>query len=91
MLSYINDNFWFILFILWGLPLTHYRSKFRKFVYQTESWTINIKPVFLKEIRALFGNMYPNNPEYKRLRNFYLFYLGVYLVLFMLYLKFSKT
>ncbi len=91
MLSYINDNFWFILFILWGLPLTHYRSKFRKIVYQTESWTINIKPVFLKEIRALFGNMYPNNPEYKRLRNFYLFYLGVYLVLFMLYLKFSNT
>ena len=91
MLSYINDNFWFMLFILWGLPLTHYRSKFRKIVYQTESWTINIKPVFFKEIRALFGNMYPNNPEYKRLRNFYLFYLGIYLVLFLLYLKFSKT
>lgn len=91
MLSYINDNFWFMLFILWGLPLSHYRSKFRKIVYQTESWTINIKPIFLKEIMALFSNMYPNNPEYKRLRNFYLFYLGVYLVLFLLYLNFSKT
>jgi peroxiredoxin Q/BCP len=90
MLSYIIDNFWFMLFILWGLPLSHYRSKFRKIVYQTESWTINIKPVFLKEMKALFGNMYPNNPEYKRLRNFYLFYLVIYFILFLLYLKFNK-
>ena len=91
MLSYINDNFWFMLFILWGLPLTHYRSKFRKIVYQTESWTINIKPVFLKEITALLGNMYPNNPEYNKLRNFYLFYLVIYFILFLLYLKFNKS
>jgi len=91
MLSYLKDNIWFVLFILWGLPLSHYRSKFRKMVYQTESWIINIKPVFLKEIKALFGNMYPDNPDYKKLRNFYLFYLSIYFVLFLLYLKFSKT
>jgi thioredoxin-dependent peroxiredoxin len=91
MLTYIKDNFWFILFVLWGLPLSYYRSKFRKIVYQTESWIINIKPVFVKEIKALFGNMYPNNSEYKKMRNFYLLYLGVYLILFLLYLFFSKN
>jgi len=61
MLEYLKNNIWLIIFILWGLPLTYYRSKFRKIVYQTESWTINIKPLFFKEIKALFGNMYPEN------------------------------
>jgi peroxiredoxin Q/BCP len=76
---------WLILFVVWGLPLTHYRSRFRKIVYQTESWVINIKPVFVDEIRALFGNTYPNNPEYLKMRNFYRFYLIVYTLLFAVY------
>ncbi len=87
---YVKLYIWLILFVLWGLPLTHYRSKFRKMVYQTDSWLINIKPLFIKEMKALFGNMYPENSKYKRLRNFYLFYLGIYLVLFLLYLKFNN-
>jgi len=91
MLDYFKTNFWFILFILWGIPLTYYRSKFRKIVYQTDSWVINIKPLFIKEIKALFGNIYPNNLEYKKFRNFYLFYLGVYLILFLLFLKFNNN
>lgn len=90
MLSFIKSNIWLIIFVLWGLPLTHYRSKFRKIVYQTDSWIINIKPVFIKEIRALFINMYPNNLSYKKLRNFYRFYLLVYLILFLLYIKFKN-
>jgi len=91
MLSYLKSNIWFILFILWGLPLTHYRSKFRKIVYQTDSWIINIKPLFMKEIKALFSNMYPNDMNYKKQRNFYLFYLTIYLILFLLYLKYSNN
>jgi len=91
MLSYLKSNIWFILFILWGLPLTHYRSKFRKIVYQTDSWIINIKPLFIKEIKALFSNMYPNDMNYKKQRNFYLFYLTIYLILFLLYLKYSNN
>ena len=90
MLTYLKNNIWLILFILWGLPLTHYRSKFRKIVYQTDNWLINIKPLFIKEIKALFGNMYPENEEYKHFRKFYSFYLAVYLLLFLLYLKFGK-
>jgi peroxiredoxin Q/BCP len=74
-----------ILFLLWGLPLTIYRSRFRKIVYQTDSWTINIKPVFTNEIKALFGNYFPGNISYLKLRNFYRFYLVIYLMLFALY------
>lgn len=88
-MNFIFNNIWLILFVVWGLPLTYYRSKFRKMVYQTESWTINIKPVFWKEIKGLAGNMYPGNMQYKRFRNFYRFYLAVYLILFVSYLLFQ--
>jgi thioredoxin-dependent peroxiredoxin len=88
---FILENIWLILFIVWGLPLTYYRSKFRKMVYQTDSWTINIKPLFRKELKALFGNIYPDNRNYLKLRNFYRFYLFIYLTLFASYLTFSKN
>jgi len=84
-MDYIREHIWLILFILWGLPMGYYRSKFRKLVYQTDNWIINIKPVFLKELKALFGNMYPDNKDYIKLRNFYRFYLIVYLILFACY------
>ena len=90
MIETIKDNIWLFLFVIWGLPLTYYRSKFRKIVYQTEDWIINIKPIFIKEIRGLFGNLYPNDSNYKKLRNFYLFYLSIYFILFLLYLKFNE-
>ena len=84
-----TKHIWLILFIVWGLPLTMYRSKFRKIVYDTNSWTINIKPLFLKEIKALFGNMYPDNKQYLKFRNFYRFYLSVYFFLFLAYTLFK--
>jgi peroxiredoxin Q/BCP len=90
MIDLLKNNIWLILFIVWGLPLTYYRSKFRKIVYQTDSWIINIKPIFIKEIKGLFGNIYPENKQYKRFRNFYLIYLAVYLILFLCYLYFGK-
>lgn len=88
---FILENIWLILFVAWGLPLTYYRGRFRKTVYQTNSWTINFKPVFIKELKALFGNIYPGNRNYLRLRNFYRLYLSIYLLLFVLYLTFSHT
>jgi peroxiredoxin Q/BCP len=54
-------------------------------VYRTNNWIINIQPKFGKEIKALFGNIYPEDKSYLRFRNFYRFYLSVYLVLFILY------
>jgi thioredoxin-dependent peroxiredoxin len=86
----ILKNIWLILFILWGLPLTFYRSRFRKLVYQTDSWTINFMPYFTKELKALFGNMYPDNMNYQKFRNFYRFYLIFYMLLFISYLTFSQ-
>lgn len=79
-------SIWLILFVAWGLPLTIYRSRFRKIVYRTDSWWINIKPAFVKETRALIGNMYPGDREYLKMRNFYRAYLLIYLVLFVLYI-----
>lgn len=90
-MEWIIKNLWFILFVVWGLPLGIYRSKFRKLVYETQSWTINIKPVFFKEIRALIGNIFPQNPSYIRFRNFYRFYLAVYTLLFAAYLIFNQN
>jgi peroxiredoxin Q/BCP len=44
----------------------------------------------MKELKALFGNMYPDNKNYLKLRNFYRFYLIIYLLLFTSYLTFSQ-
>ena len=85
MIDFIKTHIWLILFVIWGLPLTYFRSKFRKIVYETDDWTINIKPVFWRELKGLFGNLYPGNRQYLRMRNFYLFYLAVYFILFALY------
>jgi peroxiredoxin Q/BCP len=81
---------WLILFVIWGLPLTLYRSRFRKVVYQTDSWLINFKPVFFKEIKALFGNIYPDNITYIKSRNFYRMYLSIYALLLSCYLYFNS-
>mgnify|MGYP001163542387 FL=1 len=75
----------FILLILWGLPSTFFRSKFRKIVYQTNDWKINIKPIFIKEVKALFFNMYPDNKRYLKTRNSYRLYLFIYLLIFLIY------
>ena len=84
MIAFIKEHIWLILFILWGLPLGIYRSRFRKITYQTDSWVINIKPVFFKELKALFGNLFPGDKSYLRVRNFYRLYLLIYVMLFVL-------
>jgi peroxiredoxin Q/BCP len=78
------------LLIIWGIPSTYFRSKFRKIVYQTEDWKINIQPLFKKEIVGLFSNMYPENQDYLKTRNQYRIYLAVYLIIFILYQYFKK-
>ena len=88
-MAFIEEHIWLILFVIWGLPMGYYRSKFRKIVYQTDSWLINIKPVFSKELKALFSNIYPENKDYIKFRNFYRFYLLIYLVLFITYYLFK--
>ena len=75
----------FILLIIWGVPSTFFRSKFRKIVYQTDDWKINIKPLFVKELKGLLFNIFPQNNYYIKTRNQYRLYLGVYLFLFIIY------
>jgi|TARA_B110000914_G_C15509954_1_gene470271 dolichol kinase len=74
-----------IVLFIWGFPSTYFRSKFRKIVYQTNDWKINIKPVFIKEIKGLFINILPDNKKYIEVRNYYRIYLLVYLILFLVY------
>ena len=76
----------FILIVLWGIPSTFFRSKFRKIVYQTDDWKINIKPIFIKELKGLFFNIFPENDKYIKVRNQYRIYLMVYLLLFIIYI-----
>ena len=73
----------FIILIMWGIPSTFFRSKFRKIVYKTNDWKINIKPLFRKEIVGLLFNLYPENKEYIKTRNNYRLYLFVYLIIFL--------
>ena len=91
LLTFVNNStmklFIFIFLILWGLPSTFLRSDFRKIVYKTNDWKINIKPIFLKEIKGLLFNIYPNDDKYLKSRNLYRIYLIIYLILFMIYLN----
>ncbi len=74
-----------IILFIWGIPSTYFRSRFRKIVYQTDDWKINIKPVFFKEIKALFINVFPEDSEYIKIRNYYRVYLVIYLIIFIFY------
>jgi len=74
-----------IVLFIWGIPSSFIRSKFRKIVYQTNDWKINIKPLFVKEIIALFSNMFPENSNYIKTRDYYRIYLLIYLILFLIY------
>ena len=75
-----------IILFIWGAPSTYFRSKFRKIVYKTDDCKINIKPLFIKEIKALFLNIYPKNSKYLKIRKYYIFYLLIYLMLFIVYM-----
>ena len=82
----MNKTFLFIVLLVWGIPSTYFRSKFRKIVYKTDDWKINIKPVFIKELTGLFSNLYPSNKEYIKTREYYRIYLVVYIILFLVYI-----
>ena len=81
------SNILLLILFIWGIPSTYFRNKFRKIVYQTNDWKINIKPVFVKELRGLFFNLFPEDKIYLKIRNQYRIYLAVYLLLFIIYLN----
>jgi len=57
-----------IVLFIWSLPSFYFRSKFRKIVYQTDDWKINIKPIFIKELKGLIFKLYPNDKVYLKVR-----------------------
>jgi len=74
----------FIL-ILWGIPSTFFRNKFRKIIYETNDWKINFKPLFKKELIGLFSEISSKNKYYIKTRNHYRIYLIIYGILFLVY------
>ena len=78
-------NFVMIILILWGIPSTYFRSKFRKIIYETNDWKINIKPLFKKELIGLFSKISSKNKNYIKTRNNYRIYLIIYGILFLVY------
>ena len=68
-----QNTIWIIL-LLWGIPSTYFRSRFRKIVYATDDWKINIKPLFKKELIALFTTSLPEDQAYLKARNYYRIY-----------------
>jgi len=44
----------------------------------------------MKELKGLFGNIYPDNLKYNKSRNFYRFYLAIYFLLFLFYFNFKS-
>ena len=74
-----------IILILWGIPSTYFRSKFRKIIYETNDWKINIKPLFKKELIGLFSKISSKNKNYIKTRNNYRIYLIIYGILFLVY------
>ena len=58
----------FIILIIWGIPSTFFRSKFRKIVYQTNDWKININdPKFGLEKQVPFENEHWDYQYWNRL------------------------
>lgn len=80
-----EQNILFLVLLIWGIPSTYFRNQFRKIVYATDDWKINIKPLFKKELIALFSNSLPADQAYIKARNHYRFYLAIYLILFIIY------
>lgn len=66
---------------MWSFPVWKYRSDFRKMVYETNDWKINIKPYFWKELQVLFGIKKRPGPKEQKTIRFYRVYLFVYFLL----------
>ena len=71
--------------ILWSIPSTCFRSKFRKIIYETNDWKINIKPLFKKELIGLFFKISSKIKDYIKTRNHNRIYLIIYGILFLVY------
>lgn len=49
-----------------------------------------INTCFMKEIKGLVGNIYPDNLKYRKLGNFYRFYPAICFLLFLFFFNFKS-
>jgi hypothetical protein len=75
---------WFVTFVVCGLPLT-LSQPFRQNRFSNRKLDDKYQTGFVDEIKVLSGNVYPENQDYLKMRNFYGFYLSVYTLLFVVY------
>lgn len=75
------------IFLLYSKPLLLYRYRFRSAVYKDKRFSINFKPWFWKEIKALFTDKDFDTEEDRRTAKFYRRYLVLYTVLLLLVLR----
>jgi peroxiredoxin Q/BCP len=78
-------NLILFILILWGIPSAYFRSRFRKIIYETDDWKINIKLLFKKELIGLLSKTSSKNKDYIKTRNHYRIYLIIYGILFLVY------
>lgn len=87
------ESLWLIFLFLLAIPVIYYCIKFKKVIYQSDSWTVIFKLSSLKEMKAFFGNSYPENETYLKYRNLYRQYsaLLVVFIAFFIFINIHKT
>lgn len=86
------ERLWFIFLFVLVIPVIYYRIKFRKIIFQTDRWTVLFKTSSLKELKAFYGNIDPDNENYLKCRNLYRQYsaLLVVFIAFFIYINIHK-
>ena len=87
------QHLWLIFLIVLAIPVVYYRIRFRKIIFQTDSWTVIFKPSSLTELKAFYGNTLPDNENYLKIRNLYRHYsvLLVVFIAFFIFINIHKT
>lgn len=77
---------WILLGVLflYTKPLWFWRYQFRTIIYKDKRFIINIKPVFIKEFKALFSNKYFKTKKEMHIANRYRLYLTGLMILLIL-------
>jgi len=84
------ERLWLILIIVLAFPLVYYRGMFRKAVYKSDNWKIYLRPTSLKEFKAFFGNMFPEDMNYLHVRNLFRIFSGAFIFFVALLLIYDK-
>ena len=87
------EHLWLIFLIVLAIPVIYYRVMFRKIIFQSDRWTVIFKLSPLKGLKAFYGNTFPDNENYLKIRNLYRQYsaLLVVFIAFFIFININKT